>query len=159
MLAVDANVLIRFLTRDDIGQAARAARVLSREEVWLAKTVLLETEWVLRSLYSQPAHIVASALRKLLGLPRVRVEDPRAVAKALDWVDSGLDFADALHLASCGESTAFATFDERFAKRAPASSQASPRSRSDILALLGSPHAPHHRSPLFIPRFCPEQAW
>lgn len=43
------------------------------------------------------------------------VEDELAVAKALDWFKDGLDFADALHLASAGSAKQFATFDQKLA--------------------------------------------
>jgi predicted nucleic acid-binding protein len=51
MIAVDINVLVRFLVRDDAMQATRAAALTRADEIWVSKTVLLETEWVLRSLY------------------------------------------------------------------------------------------------------------
>jgi len=54
MIAVDTNVLVRFLVRDDAKQAARAAALIQANEIWVCKTVLLETEWVLRSLYGFP---------------------------------------------------------------------------------------------------------
>jgi len=54
MLAVDTNVVVRFLTRDDHVQAARARLIFDRETVLLLKSVLLEAEWVLRSVYHFP---------------------------------------------------------------------------------------------------------
>jgi len=51
MIAVDTNVVVRFLVRDDPKQAARAAELIRDNQIWISKTVLLETEWVLRSLY------------------------------------------------------------------------------------------------------------
>ena len=118
MIAVDTNVLVRFLVRDDAKQAARAASLIRKEEIWIAKTVLLETDWVLRSLYGFSPESVAEALRKLAGLGAVFLEDELAVAKALDWSREGLDFADALHLASAGNAKQFATFDRKLAKQA-----------------------------------------
>ena len=44
MIAVDTNVLVRFLVRDDAGQPARAAELIRSREIWISKTVLLETE-------------------------------------------------------------------------------------------------------------------
>jgi predicted nucleic-acid-binding protein len=117
VVAVDTSVLVRLITKDEIAQAARAARLVQKEQVWVAKTVLLETDWVLRSLYGFAPQDVRDALRKLAGLPSVEVEDPLAVAQALSWLDAGIDFADGLHLASRGEAKSFATFDERFAKK------------------------------------------
>jgi predicted nucleic-acid-binding protein len=118
MLAVDTNVLVRLLTPDDSRQAARAASLLHSEEIWVAKTVLLETEWVLRSLYDFGPESVVAALRGLSGLVNIHLEDPLAVAKALDWSSRGLEFADALHVASAGEAKRFTTFDGKFSRAA-----------------------------------------
>ncbi len=118
MVAVDTNVLVRYLTRDDPKQAARAASLVESQEAWIAKTVLLETAWVLESLYGYGEVTIAGALRKLAGLESVRLEDPLAVAKALDWSSAGLDLADALHVASSGAAERFATIDEKLARRA-----------------------------------------
>lgn len=118
MVAVDTNVLVRFLVRDDAEQAARAASLIRADEIRISKTVLLETEWVLRSLYGFSPSSLAGALRALAGLRTVFLEDELAVARALDWFTEGLDFADALHLASAGNAKQFATFDRRLAKQA-----------------------------------------
>ena len=117
MIAVDTNVLVRFLTRDDPKQSSRAIAHFGSEEIWIAKTVLLETEWVLRSLYRFKAHQVADAFRALAGLSNVHIEDTVAVARAFDLWNAGLDFADALHIVSRGEAETFATFDEKLVKR------------------------------------------
>ena len=63
MRAVDTNVLVRFLTRDDQQQAARARKVME-QGVFIPKTVLLETEWVLRYTYEFDRTAVAEALEK-----------------------------------------------------------------------------------------------
>lgn len=118
MVAVDTNVLIRLITKDDAAQ--RASRLFQTEQIWVAKTVLLETDWVLRSLYGFFAQDVGDAFRKLAGLPNVNLEDSPAVAQALAWLEAGIDFAEGLHLASRGAANSFATFDERFAKRSAA---------------------------------------
>jgi predicted nucleic-acid-binding protein len=51
MIALDTNVIVRLLTRDDEAQYQHAFRAVSSNEVFLAETVLLETEWVLRHAY------------------------------------------------------------------------------------------------------------
>jgi predicted nucleic acid-binding protein len=56
-----------------------------------------------------------AALRAFAGLPKISLENPLAVRLALDWMEGGLDFADALHLASTRDCTAFVSFDARFA--------------------------------------------
>lgn len=118
MLAVDTNVVVRFLVRDDAAQAARAAALIQREQIWVSRTVLLEAEWVLRRLYGYSPAAVASSLRDFLGLDSVAPEDPAAVEQALDWLDGGMDFADALHLAASASADQFATFDRKLASAA-----------------------------------------
>ena len=105
-------------SKDDPAQAARAARLLRRSPIWVSKTVLLETEWALRSLYKQSPEDILTAIEALAGLPNVQLEDAACVARAIRWSAAGLDFADALHLASRGEANKFATFDEKFPRRA-----------------------------------------
>jgi predicted nucleic-acid-binding protein len=118
MIAVDTNLVIRFLVADDPGQADRAEAVLRGGSVLLPKTVLLECEWVLRSGYRIASAAIAEGLRRLLGLPGVTAEDAPAVARALDWYEGGLDFADALHLAAAAGAGRFATFDRALIRRA-----------------------------------------
>jgi predicted nucleic-acid-binding protein len=118
VVAADTNVLVRFLTRDDPAQAARAASLLSSRQVWISKTVLLETAWVLQSLYGFTATEVNEALKGFAGLRNVRLEDPIQAAKAFEWTALGIDFAYALLLASSAGTNRFLTFDRKFARRA-----------------------------------------
>jgi predicted nucleic-acid-binding protein len=118
VIAVDTNVVVRYLVEDDVAQTDRAEVVLRSGAVLMPKTVILETEWVLRVRYQLNRAAIASGLRRLLGLPGVTVEDPGAVARALELFDQGFDFADALHVASSRPAGAFATFDHALRRRA-----------------------------------------
>jgi predicted nucleic-acid-binding protein len=118
VLAVDTNVVVRYLTGDHPRQFARAKAVIDAGDVFLSTTVLLETEWVLRSLYRYPATRIAAALRALAGLAEINLEEPSAAAQALEWFERGLDFADALHLAKAAGCDAMLTFDRAFARSA-----------------------------------------
>jgi predicted nucleic acid-binding protein len=118
VIAVDTNVVVRLLTGDDPDQAARARALFEAETVWLPKTVMLEAEWVLRRLYSFGRRQVAEALTALAALPNARCEDEAAIVDALRWAAEGLDFADAVHLASARTARRFATFDADLVKRA-----------------------------------------
>jgi predicted nucleic-acid-binding protein len=118
MIAVDTNVLVRFLIEDDPKQTVAARALFAREPIWIAKTVLLETGWVLRRGYGFEASVVRDAFVKLSGLKNVHVEDESAVASALALTEKGLDFADALHLVSRPADTAFVSFDKAFVQRA-----------------------------------------
>ena len=118
MLAVDTNVVVRYLTNDEPAQARAARKLIDGTDVKLLISVLLETEWVLRSLYEFPDERVHAALVAFVGLETVKVEHPTRVATALDWFVQGIDLADALHLAGADDCEAFATFDKRFAASA-----------------------------------------
>ena len=118
MIAVDTNVLVRLLTGDDPGQAAAARSLFASEPIWIAKTVLLETAWVLRSLYGFEERAIRDAFTKLLGLPDVHAEDESSVAAALALAAHGIEFADAMHLGSRPPGAVFVSFDKSFVGRA-----------------------------------------
>ena len=118
MLAIDTNVIVRLLVGDDPDQSARARDLIAAEVVFVPPTVMLETEWVLRSVYGHSSSQVVKTLRAFAGLPNVVIEDADVVSRALDWTENGLEFADALHLAKAAHCDAFASFDRRFARAA-----------------------------------------
>ena len=120
MLAIDTNVVVRYLTGDHPHHSAKAKALIERESVFVALTVLLETEWVLRSVYGVPSERVSKELAAFCGLANVSVERPAMAAKALAWAEHGMDLADALHLAGAEGCDDFVTFDRDFAKRANA---------------------------------------
>ena len=120
MIAVDTNVVIRLLTGDDAAQLARARKLFETETVFIPKTVILEAEWVLRSLYGLASRKIADAFAALVALPQVHVEDAGEIVDALGWLRRGVDFADALHLASSHMAERFATFDRAFVRSAKA---------------------------------------
>ncbi|WP_342359634.1 type II toxin-antitoxin system VapC family toxin [Terrarubrum flagellatum] len=120
MLAIDTNVVVRYLTNDHPEQSPRAKALIAKADVFVSLTVLLESEWVLRSVYGFAPSQVCDALGAFAGLPRVTIEEPAIAAKALGWVAEGLDFADALHLAKASDCEAFVSFDQRLTKTAKA---------------------------------------
>ncbi len=126
MLALDTNILARYYVEEENpSRATRAQREAARRaiegggDLFVAKTVLLELEWVLRGVYGFARRDVLRAFENLLALPNIEVEDRAAVESALAGLRAGLDFADALHHASSRACSAFLTFDtRRFAARA-----------------------------------------
>lgn len=119
MIGIDTNLIVRLFTNDDDKQARYAAKLIENNAIFVSKTVLLETEWVLRYTYELNSDMIHKAFEKLLGLPRVTVEDPACIIKAMQWYNQGFDFADALHLASSSQITdKFATLDKTFVKQA-----------------------------------------
>ena len=118
MIAVDTNLLVRLLTKDDPNQAKRAAKILESDVIFIPKTVALQTQWVLRHAYGINKDAIMKGFQKIMGLPNVRVEDQQTVFQAISWYGLGLDFADALHLASSMKADKFVTFDNAFIKKA-----------------------------------------
>ncbi len=117
MHALDTNVLARYYVHE--GGAASAQEETARtavergSQLFVAKTVVLELEWVLRGVYGHPAKDVCRVFDHLLSLDHVTVEDRPAVKSALGNLRRGLDFADALHHASSRACEAFLTLDAK----------------------------------------------
>ena len=120
MVSIDTNILIRFLTGDDKKQAVKAKKLFSEENIYITKTVILETEWVLRYAYEFSEDAIASAYTKLLGQKTVIIEDSYHIAQAVSLLNKGMEFADALHLV-CSQNYPFVTFDKKLANKAKAS--------------------------------------
>ena len=119
MRAVDTNILARYYIRDDAAQGRIAASVLSAGDVFVPKTVILELGWVLRYVADQSENSVIECLAHLVALPGVTVEDRDEIEVALSHCRSGIDFADALHLAASKSCSELLTFDDRgYARRA-----------------------------------------
>ncbi len=93
-VAVDTNVLVRAVVRDDPAQADVATTVLTDAElIAVAMPCLCEFVWVLRRVYDfQPAD-TAAAIRALLAVANVEVNRPAAEA-GLSVLEAGGDFAD-----------------------------------------------------------------
>ena len=116
---------------------ARPAAVAALgDRCFVAVTVVLEFEWVMRGFYGLSVADVSRVLRALAGLAHVTLEDRDAVLAALDAFDQGLDFADALHLARSARASGFATFDQRLAKRAAEAATAQPTEQDARIAEL-----------------------
>jgi predicted nucleic-acid-binding protein len=118
MIAVDTNIVVRYLTNDHPEQSAKARALINGHDVFLCRTVILECEWVLRGVYRYSQGDICRVLRKFTGLATVLTEDHPVVAQALDFAENGMDFADALHLCGAPNCEIFATFDRDFVKRA-----------------------------------------
>ncbi|ACH38931.1 toxin, PIN family [Citrifermentans bemidjiense Bem] len=120
MIALDTNILVRYLIKDDPDQAVLATNFLANNRCFLHKSVLLELVWVLASPagYKLSRETVHERLLHVLGLSCIESEDPTIVSQALTWYAEGMDFGDALHLASSSELAGLATFDKKFASTA-----------------------------------------
>jgi predicted nucleic-acid-binding protein len=117
MIAFDTNLLVRALVMDNPEHVAIARRLMTEDTVFLSRTVLLETEWVLRSRYNKSRSELLAFFRALLETESTVIETAEAIGHAVDWYAQGADFADALHLAASG-SAVMHTFDRDFCKAA-----------------------------------------
>ncbi len=117
MIAFDTCMLVRFLVDDDHAQADLAETLMRDNTVFLPRTVILETEWVLRSRYNKKREELFSFFKLLLEIENVVMEDAIQFEKTIAWYGLGADFADAMHLAAC-EKVVLYTFDRDFCKQA-----------------------------------------
>lgn len=117
MIAVDTNLIVRLLAKDDLKQTEQARGLMLNSKVYVTETVFLEAEWVLRHTYKFSRTDIVNGLRLFIRQSNVFMADIIAVDIALDWHEQGLDFADALHLAISQHCTQFVTFDRKFARR------------------------------------------
>jgi predicted nucleic-acid-binding protein len=118
MRAVDTNLIVRMFVEDDPEQADIAERILTTDLIFLPKTVILEFEWVMRSVYRVSRAEIAAAVDTMLSTANVQVEDQATIARAVGWFKGGMDLADALHLASSRHAGEFVTFDVALRRRA-----------------------------------------
>ena len=100
MRAVDTNVLVRLIARDNPQQATAAETFVARG-AWVSHLVLAETLWVLESVYALDAEQRATAVEMLLHHRHLTLQDPDVVAAALAHFrrKPSLGFSDCLVLA------------------------------------------------------------
>lgn len=124
MIALDTNVLIRLIVRDDEAQAACAKALvdecaLQDDALFVSDAVLAEFTWTLARAYQRDRGDIARALRALLDNATIRLESPPAVRMALAEYESGpADFPDCLIVAkaSAAGCKTIVTFDRRMQK-------------------------------------------
>jgi predicted nucleic-acid-binding protein len=119
MRAVDTNVLVRLIARDDARQV-RAAETFVAKGAWVSHLVLAEAVWVLDSVYELPRQNIASAVDMLLNHQQLTLQDADVVQAALAQFQEHLkvEFSDCLALAIARKAghSPLATFDRDFAK-------------------------------------------
>ncbi|MFM6044919.1 MAG: type II toxin-antitoxin system VapC family toxin [Dolichospermum sp.] len=117
MIAIDTNIIVRFITKDDELQYQQSLALFKNKNIFIADTVILETEWVLRFAYKFKPLEICQAFRKVFGLPNVYLTNEELILKVIEWHENGIDFADAFHLTSSNHCLEFYTFDEKFIKK------------------------------------------
>ncbi|MEW9838014.1 type II toxin-antitoxin system VapC family toxin [Mesorhizobium marinum] len=97
---------------------AAARRIFAKERVFVPVSVMLESEWVLRSNFGFERSKICDAFDRLLGLDTVTIQEVGTVEDALSSMRDGMDFADALHLYSSANCDVFYTFDKELIRKA-----------------------------------------
>ena len=123
MRAVDTNLLVRLVTREDPQQVAAAERFIARG-AWVSHLVLVEAVWVLDSVYDLGSAEIAIAVEMLLNHKDLTVQDSDAVASALASYRKkpSLGFSDCLvlEIARKAGHLPLGTFDRELGKLAGA---------------------------------------
>jgi predicted nucleic-acid-binding protein len=124
MPALDTNILVRYIVRDDSNQLEAAQRLIQRcviEQLtmFVPVTVTLELEWVLRSAFGFTKDETVGALSDLYSAAELSFESERALEVALElYRTNSVDFSDCVHIAlavQAGEQPLW-TFDKAAAK-------------------------------------------
>jgi predicted nucleic acid-binding protein len=119
MRAVDTNVLVRLIVRDDSRQTAAAESFIERG-AWVSVLALAGTTWVLSTVYDVGAAELATAIEMLLSHANLVLQDEEAVARSLKLFRArpGLGFSDCLmvELARKAGHLPLGTFDRALAK-------------------------------------------
>ena len=117
-IAVDTNVLVRYLTWDDEEQAIEAANAIEGADAIVVPTIVLcELAWVLKRAYRYAGPEIIDILRRLVAIRAVEIERPAAEA-GIAMLARGGDFADGVvrHEADRARCDRVVTFDPGFAR-------------------------------------------
>ncbi|NGO50040.1 type II toxin-antitoxin system VapC family toxin [Allomesorhizobium camelthorni] len=116
--AIDTNVLLRIMIDENSEHGARAMARFETGGLIVGPSVLLETEWVLRSRYGLSAQTVNRLMTALVTSPNIQFGNESMVRDAIAAHGDGMDFADALHLFGAAECNEFLTFDKDLTRSA-----------------------------------------
>ncbi len=121
MIALDTNILVRYLVQDDKKQSLLAREFIenhcnSENPAFISVTTIVETYWVLKNIYGFGEAHVREGLGKLLETEQVSVEQDEAIMAALGL--SHPDLADAIifETGRFAGATSLLTFDKKFAR-------------------------------------------
>jgi predicted nucleic-acid-binding protein len=119
MRAVDTNILIRLIVRDDPKQVATAETFIEKGG-WVSHLVLVEATWVLSSVYEKDARSVAASIGMLLNHKTLSIQDGEVVSAALEHFQKhpAIGFSDCmvLEIARKNGHLPLGTFDQNLSK-------------------------------------------
>jgi len=97
MIAIDTNIIVRFLTHDNEKQYKKVFSIFNSQEIFIPDTVILETKWVLRYAYHFLPKEICHAFIRLFRVKNIHLSNPAFIALTIEWHQQGMDFSDALH--------------------------------------------------------------
>ena len=118
MISLDTSVLVRYVTKDHARLSPLALEIITNNACFVSKAALLEMVFTLESVYRKSRNEIVTALRTIFGLTTVSVESQGAAARAVSWYANGMDFGDAMILASSAGAENVASFDRDFQRLA-----------------------------------------
>ena len=123
MIALDTNVLVRFLVQDDVDQAKIAGKIIDQltdaAPGFIGREVVVELVWVLERAYGYERTDIATALDGLLSARELLLEDADDIGPALElYRNEGFGFADLMIAAAARRVGAveLVTFDRKAAR-------------------------------------------
>ncbi len=121
MIAIDTNILVRILVDDQEAErqcASARALIAKAGSVWVSPMVLVETSWVLESVYGFAKPEILSALEQVAAHPRIVTGAGGSLHVALAiFANSNVDFADSLILADAlSHRLTLYTFDKKLSR-------------------------------------------
>lgn len=119
MRAVDTNILVRLIARDDPGQLAAAEEYITKG-AWVSTVVLAETSWVLEAVYELGHDEIATVVEMLLSHEQLSLQDAEVVTAALQQYRKtpalGITDCLILEIARKAGHLPLGTFDRRLGK-------------------------------------------
>ncbi len=118
MIGIDTNIVLRYLLKDDPALSPRALEIIAANDCFVTRAALTEVVCTLESYYRSSRADIGRALDALLSLQRVSIEGRAVTERAVSWYKGGMDFGDAMIVASSHGSARVETFDRDFARLA-----------------------------------------
>jgi predicted nucleic-acid-binding protein len=116
--AIDTNIVVRILLRDAPAQVDQVDWLVSRGDILVTNTVMIEVEWVLRSAYQFGRANLAKLLESLLEIDGVNFQNANGLRWAIERYRDGADFTDMVHLLQLDNVDSFVTFDRKMPRQA-----------------------------------------
>lgn len=117
-VSIDTNVLLRYALQDHATLSPKAKRLIDSNVCDVPLLALAEFGFVLTSFYEVSRADLLRAVRALADVPNLRIENADRLPQALNAVESGIDWFDAMLWMACVPEQELKTFDKKFSNKA-----------------------------------------